>query len=51
MITNNFEKNTGEVTVLLSSFSNISSIEMTLLEGQYINRLLKIIITDVDTVS
>jgi len=50
-ISPNFEINDGEVTVLVSSFSNISSIEMTILEGRYIDKMMKMIITDVDTVS
>lgn len=36
---------------MITSFSNISSIDLTMLEGKYIDRMLKLVITDVHTIS
>lgn len=44
-----FKQNTGEAMIRLSSFANISSIEMSIQEGKYIDERIGISISNVDT--
>eukprot|EP00347_Sterkiella_histriomuscorum_P004919 403358576 len=41
----------SDATIKISSFLNISAIDLVLIEGKYVNQMIKMSITDVDTVS
>ena len=49
LITEKFEMNMGEATVKISNVFNISSIDLVMLEGRYVNQFIKISITDVES--
>jgi hypothetical protein len=50
-IADNFEKNYGDATVQIISVLNVSSMDLYLLEGEYIDEQIKITIPETKTIS
>ena len=48
MIADNFELNEGEAMVHLTNFMNITSLEMTIQEGKYIDERISLVIPNMD---
>ncbi|CDW89330.1 ring-finger-containing ubiquitin ligase [Stylonychia lemnae] len=48
-ISEEFQKNSGEASIVIISYQNTSYIEISLIEGHYINNMIKIYLADVDS--
>lgn len=51
MVANNFEMNSGDASVIITTKAKISFIDLTILEGKYIDERIQISIENVDTIS